>query len=64
MRGAKETLGRMTSVVHSDWSTRLIASSCVYEEGEGMHFKSSLNMALNSEVTVNETASAKTLSAS
>ena len=54
----------MTSVVHSVWSARLIASSCVYEEGEGMHFKSSLNMAFNSEVTVNETASAKTLSAS
>ena len=29
MRGAKETLGRMTSVVHSVWSTRLIASRCV-----------------------------------
>ena len=52
MRGAKETLGRMTSVSHSVWSTRLIASSCVCKEGEVMHFKSSLNMALNCEVAL------------
>lgn len=44
MRGAKETLGRMTSVSHSVWSTRLIASSCVCKEGEVMQSKHGIEL--------------------